>query len=81
MTSGGPPAVYRRRESRVSWRAIAIALISTIVVVGAIVLVVTNAPGWPEFKQEFLNGPIFWSSLPGVVAAFWNAAGVVFIAK
>ncbi len=70
MTSGGPPAVHRRRTSRVSWRAIGIALISTIVVVGALVIVVTNAPGWPEFKQEFLNGPIFWASLPGIVEAF-----------
>ena len=40
--------------------------------VGALVLVVTNAPGWPDFKQEFLNGPIFWSSLPGIVTAFWK---------
>lgn len=81
MTSGGPPAVHRRRASRVSWRAIAIALVSTIVVMGALVLVVTNAPGWPEFKQEFLNGPIFWSSLPGIVAAFWKNIVLFMVAE
>jgi polar amino acid transport system permease protein len=71
VTSGGPPVV-RRRASRVSWRAIAIALVSTVVVFGALALVVVNSPGWPLFQQEFLNGPIFWSSLPGIVAAFWK---------
>ena len=50
MTSGGPPAVPPATRSRVSWRAIAIALVSTIVVFGAIVVVVVNAPGWPEFQ-------------------------------
>ena len=53
-----------------SWRAIAIALVSTIVVSGAPGLVVINAPGWSEVQPDFLNGPIFWSSLPGLVAAF-----------
>jgi polar amino acid transport system permease protein len=65
----------------VSWRAVAIALLSTIVVVGALMLVVTNAPGWPEFKQEFLNGPIFWSSLPGIVGAFWKNILLFMIAE
>jgi polar amino acid transport system permease protein len=81
VTSGGPPAVHRRRVSRISWRATAIAFGSTIVVVGALVLVVTSAPGWPEFKQEFLNGPIFWSSLPGVVEAFWKNIVLFMVAE
>jgi polar amino acid transport system permease protein len=50
----------------------AIALVSTVVVFGGLALVVVNSPGWPLFQQEFLNGPIFWSSLPGIVAAFWK---------
>ena len=81
MTSGGPPAVHRRRVSRFSWRAIAIALVSTIVVVGALVLVITSAPGWPQVQQEFLNWPIFWSSLPGIVAAFWKNILLFMIAE
>jgi polar amino acid transport system permease protein len=81
VTSGGPPAVHRRPASRVSWRAVAIALASTIIVVGAIVVVVTNAPGWPDFQQEFLNGPIFWSSLPGIVAAFWKNIVLFMVAE
>lgn len=81
MTSGGPPAVHPRRASRVSWRAIAIALASTVLVVGALVLVVVNAPGWPEVQQEFFNWPIFWSSLPGIVAAFWKNIQLFLIAE
>lgn len=64
-----------------SWRAIAIALASTVLVVGALVLVVVNAPGWPEVQQEFFNWPIFWSSLPGIVAAFWKNIQLFLIAE
>jgi polar amino acid transport system permease protein len=80
VTSGGPPVV-RRRRSRTSWRAIGIALASTAVVVGVLVWVVVNAPGWPDVQQEFLNGPIFWSSLPGIVAAFWKNIQLFLIAE
>jgi polar amino acid transport system permease protein len=80
VTSGGPPVV-RRRRSRISWRAIGIALASTAVVVGVLVWVVVNAPGWPDVQQDFLNGPIFWSSLPGIVAAFWKNIQLFLIAE
>ena len=36
-------------------RAVAIAVLSTIVVLVAIVVVVTQSPGWDEFKAYFLN--------------------------
>jgi polar amino acid transport system permease protein len=61
----------RAQRSRVSWRALGIALLSTGVVVGVLGWVVVNAPGWPVVQKAFLDGPIFRSSLPGIVAGFW----------
>ena len=80
MTAGGPPLV-RRRRSRVSWRATAVALLSTVIVVGGLGWVIVNAPNWPEVKQEFLNGPIFWASLPALIAAFWTNVKLFMIAE
>jgi polar amino acid transport system permease protein len=57
------------------------ALLSTVVVVGGLAWVVVNAPNWPEVQQEFLNGPIFWASLPALVAAFWTNVKLFMIAE
>lgn len=80
MTPGGPPVV-RRRRSRVSWRAIGIALVSSVVVLGGLAWVVVNSPNWPEVKQEFLNGPILWASLPALVSAFWKNIQLFLLAE
>jgi polar amino acid transport system permease protein len=71
VRSGGPSPV-RPKRSRVSWRAIGISLVSTIVVVSLLGWVVVSAPGWPEVQASFLDGKVFWSSLPGIVGAFWK---------
>jgi polar amino acid transport system permease protein len=74
---GGAIAPPRRRPSRrrrtppgEAVRSTAIALVSTVVVFGLMVVVVANAPNWPEVQQDFFNGEIFARSLPKVVAAF-----------
>jgi polar amino acid transport system permease protein len=51
-------------------RSTAIALVSTVVVFGLIVVVVTNAPNWPAVQKAFFDGEIFARSLPRVVQAF-----------
>ena len=79
-TPGGPPPIPRRR-STISWRSTAIALVSTIVVIGGLAWVVVHAPGWPEVQKDFLNGPIFWASLPGLVNAFWKNVALFLIAE
>jgi hypothetical protein len=43
--AGGGP-VRRRRRARVSWRAVTVAAISTVVFFAALAGVVTAAPGW-----------------------------------
>jgi polar amino acid transport system permease protein len=50
-------------------RAIAIALVSTIVVFGAIAFVIVNAPGWPTVQTTFFNAEVFAKSLPSQVEA------------
>ncbi len=65
--SGGPPS-SRRGQSAL--RSTLVALVSTVVVFGAIALVVVNSPGWEDVKASFFDGKIFWSSLPDIVAAF-----------
>jgi polar amino acid transport system permease protein len=80
VTASEPP-LARRRPSGISWRATGIALVSSVVVLGGLALVVVNAPNWPEVQQAFLNGPIFWASMPGLVAAFWTNVKLFLIAE
>jgi polar amino acid transport system permease protein len=53
-----------------SGRSILIALASTIVFAVVVVLVVSNAPGWPEVKRQFFNGEVFRESLDVIPEAF-----------
>jgi polar amino acid transport system permease protein len=80
VTSSVPPLV-RRRPSRISWRATAIALVSSVVVIGGLAVIVVNAPGWPEVQKAFFNGPIFWESLPGLIGAFVKNIQLFLIAE
>jgi polar amino acid transport system permease protein len=65
-----PPRSRRRVPPGEAVRSTLIALVSTVVVLGLIVVVVTNAPNWPEVQESFFNGEIFAESLPKVVEAF-----------
>ena len=65
------PLRPRRRRGAVSWRAITVAAVSTVVFFGALVAIVTGAPGWTEVSRSFLNPKYFWGSLPDVVRHFW----------
>jgi polar amino acid transport system permease protein len=51
-------------------RSSLIALVSSVVVFGAIAWVVVHAPGWPEVQASFFNAEVFWASLPGLLTAF-----------
>lgn len=65
--SGGPLSPGQRQGAL---RSTLVALISTIIVFGAIALIVVNSPGWESVKASFFDGKIFWSSLPDIAAAF-----------
>jgi polar amino acid transport system permease protein len=61
----------RRREERASvLRSTLIALVSTVLVFGALIAIAVNSPGWPAVQSSFLDGEIFSSSLPDIASAF-----------
>ena len=58
----------RRRQAR---RSIAIATVSTVVVIGGLATYVLTSPGWPTFHRFFLNGHWFNVSFMPVLRGFW----------
>ncbi|HSL32141.1 MAG TPA: amino acid ABC transporter permease [Candidatus Limnocylindrales bacterium] len=62
-------------------RSTLVALVSTIIVFGLIVVVVTNAPNWPAVQKSFFDGAIFARSLPKVVEAFGTNVALFLIAE
>jgi polar amino acid transport system permease protein len=75
------PSRRRRIPPGEALRSTLIALVSTAVVFGLIVVVVTNAPNWPAVQEAFFNGEIFAYSLPRVVAAFVTNIQLFLIAE
>jgi polar amino acid transport system permease protein len=51
-------------------RAVATALVSTVVVFTAIGVAIVNSPGWPAVRESFFNGEFFRASFPDVARAF-----------
>jgi polar amino acid transport system permease protein len=47
-------------------RSTLIAAISTVLFFTVLVLVVVNAPGWPEVRRSFFDGDVFWESLKAI---------------
>jgi polar amino acid transport system permease protein len=47
-------------------RSTLIAAVSTVVFFTLLVLVVVNSPGWPEVRQAFFDGDVFWESLKAI---------------
>jgi polar amino acid transport system permease protein len=58
-----------------------VATISTIVVVGLIVLAVTSAAGWPDVKQAFFDPDVFRESFPDIARAFLINVRIFLIAE
>ncbi len=65
-----PGRARRRGPDPRAVRSSVIAVISCVVVFGGVIWVVVHAPGWPEVQTSFLNGEVFWASLPGLLNAF-----------
>jgi len=59
---------FRRRRGR---RAVALAVVSTIVVVGLLALLLVNAPGWPRLRSTFFDIGYGWQVLPEIAAGLW----------
>jgi polar amino acid transport system permease protein len=78
---GGPRRSRRRVPPGEAVRSTLIALVSTIVVFGLIVVVVTTAPNWPEVQKAFFDGAIFARSLPKLIEAFGTNVALFLIAE
>ena len=57
-------------EAGVRRRANRIALISTVCVVVAIIVLVPLTPGWEAVQRSFFNGRVFAATFPGLLEAF-----------
>jgi polar amino acid transport system permease protein len=51
-------------------RGVWIAVVSTVVVFGAIAVAVLNSSGWPQITEAFFDGEIFAESFPKIVEKF-----------
>ncbi|MDQ3737866.1 MAG: amino acid ABC transporter permease [Actinomycetota bacterium] len=59
---------YERQQRR---RAVTVAVVSTIAVVGALVVLVPRTPGWERVEASFFSGDVFADVFPGLLGAFW----------
>jgi polar amino acid transport system permease protein len=62
-------------------RSVAVALLSTAVFVGVVVLLVVNSPGWPAVQRAFFDGEIFRASLPDIARGFLLNVRIFLIAE
>ena len=51
-------------------RSIVIAVVSTLLVFGALVLLVVTSPGWPSIREAFFDGEVFADAFPKILRAF-----------
>ena len=51
-------------------KAVLIATVSTLVVLGLLAYAAVSSPYWPDFKDEFLNRQVFAESFPDILRAF-----------
>ena len=77
----GPRRSRRRIPPGEALRSTAIALVSTVVVVGALAYAVTSSPNWPDVRDAFFNGVWFGYSWPLLVEAFGTNIALFVIAE
>ena len=66
------PGVTRRQafERRQKRRSVLIALTSTVIVIGLVVALVPQTPGWYKVKRSFFNGEVLSETSSGLLSAF-----------
>ncbi|MEN9553447.1 MAG: hypothetical protein RLZ67_886 [Actinomycetota bacterium] len=78
-------AAYEKTRKR---RSIAVAAVSSLIVVTAIVLLVPQMPRWDRVRTSFFNGEVFRDSFPRLLDAFvldvkiflWSAPAILILA-
>ena len=66
------PGVTRRQafERRQKRRSVLIALTSTVIVIGLVVALIPQTPGWYKVKRSFFNGEVLSETFSGLLSAF-----------
>ena len=59
---------FRQRATR---RSVVLALVSSVAVLAALGYAVASSPGWPAFRETFLNWDKAVDSLPAVLRGLW----------
>jgi polar amino acid transport system permease protein len=59
---------YRRGRTR---RSVLVSAASTVVLVGAVVLVTVTSPGWARVQASFFDPQVAWTALPDVATGLW----------
>jgi polar amino acid transport system permease protein len=62
-------------------RGVAIAVVSTVLFFGIIVVAVLNSSGWPLIKEAFFDGEIFAEAFPKIVEKFWRNVFIFVVAE
>jgi len=62
-------------------RGVAIAIISSVVVFTAIVVVVVNSSGWPLIKESFFDPEVFAEAFPKILEKFWRNVFIFIVAE
>ncbi len=73
MNQGVRPTPTRRElhERRLRRRSSLVAISSTLVVIGAVVVAVPKTPGWDRVQRTFFNGDKFREVFPDMLGPFW----------
>ena len=79
VSAAGPePAAGRTRQEqraeakrRSDRRGQAIAVISSIIVIGGLIALAVTSPGWDDVRQTFFSREAFVDSFPEVLSGFW----------
>lgn len=58
----------KRRQER---RSQAIAVLSSVIVIGGLASLILTSPGWPEVRELFFNWRVFKEAFPEVAEGFW----------
>jgi polar amino acid transport system permease protein len=70
--------LHARRQRR---RSIVVAAVSTVVVFGALAVVVVRSPGWDEVRSSFFDPEHFQESMADIAPAFWLNVKVFLVAE
>ena len=81
VRAGGPRRPRRRVPPGEAVRSTLVALVSTAVVLGGIVFVITRSPNWPDVQEAFFSSTWFAYSLPKVIEAFGTNVALFVIAE